>query len=412
VLVIEGVDVWHVERVYAVTPDTSAAPRRAVPRIDLAFTGMFRLLGFPVHVRPGFVMMMVLIVVLYGDSFGLWLAGSLGAFTLLHELGHAVAARRAGAQAEISLNFLAGYASYVPTRPISRLEQIGISFAGPGIQIITSAAILVAMGADLSTPSSFSNDAAMWAIWWAGPVIGLFNLVPILPLDGGNIVTNALDKVLPDRAQRIMVWFSLGVTGAFTVLAFTNDRYRGFILVIGFLLVAQLQMLGSTKERTSAWHDADAALRGGRPQKARRILVNALSHHRPEEPPPPVTLPISDVGQLIELLPEPFPYGDPWNEYVLANQLMRVGRFEDAAHYAAEGYARQPHTLAAATVARAAAALGDHATAIGWLRTAAEVGTSPGGLASIIDGSPELTGIRGHPEVVAIRRDLAAAHAV
>jgi len=55
---------------------------------------MFRLFGFPVHVRPGFVMMMVLIVVLYGDAYGLWLAGALAGFTLLHELGHAVAATR------------------------------------------------------------------------------------------------------------------------------------------------------------------------------------------------------------------------------------------------------------------------------------------------------------------------------
>ena len=60
-------------------------------------------------------------------------------------------------------------------------------------------------------------------------------------------------------------------------------------------------------------------------------------------------------------------------------------------------------------VARAAAALGDEQTALGWLRTAAEVGTSPIGLASIIDGSPELIGIRNHPDVIAIRRDLAAA---
>ena len=66
-----------------------------------------------------------------------------------------------------------------------------------------------------------------------------------------------------------------------------------------------------------------------------------------------MTLPTAEVATLIDLLPEPFPFGDPWNEYVLANQLMRVGRFEDAAHYAAEGYARHPHTLAAATVARA-----------------------------------------------------------
>jgi len=39
---------------------------------------MFRLLGFPVHVRPGFVMFMVLIIVLYGDVFGLWSFGSFG----------------------------------------------------------------------------------------------------------------------------------------------------------------------------------------------------------------------------------------------------------------------------------------------------------------------------------------------
>ena len=82
---------------------------------------MFRLLGFPVHVRAGFIMFMVLIVVLVRQGeFGLWLAGSLAVFTLLHELGHAVAARRTGAEAEISLDFLAGYASFAPTQPICR----------------------------------------------------------------------------------------------------------------------------------------------------------------------------------------------------------------------------------------------------------------------------------------------------
>jgi len=357
-------------------------------------------------------MFMVLIVMLYGDVFGMYLAGSLAAFTLLHELGHAVAARRTGARAEISLNFLAGYASYVPSRPLTRAEQVGISFAGPGIQIAVSVSILLALGANPMERPSYSMNPELLAIWWAGPVIGLFNLLPILPLDGGNIVTNTLDRVLPDRAERIMIWFSLAATGAFAAYAFTDDRYRGFVLIIGFLLISQLQMLGSAKPAMSPWHDADAALAAGKPQKARRILVSALSHHRPDQPPPPVTLSVEEARALIDLLPEPLPSGDPWNEYVLANQLMRVGRFEDAAHYAADGYARHPHTLAAATVARAAGALGDQATAIGWLHTAAEAGTSPAGLATIIDSSPELIGIRQHPDVVSIRRDIAAAHAV
>ena len=75
-----------------------------------------KVLGFPIHVRPGFLFFMVLIVALYRDEFGVWLAGSIAVFTVLHELGHAVAARRAGATAEISLDFLAGYASYSSPR--------------------------------------------------------------------------------------------------------------------------------------------------------------------------------------------------------------------------------------------------------------------------------------------------------
>ena len=83
---------------------------------------MFRLFGFPVQVRPGFVMFMVLIVVLYGNEFGVWLAGSLAAFTLLHELGHAVAARRTGAEARISLNFLAGKRAHPAACPTAALR--------------------------------------------------------------------------------------------------------------------------------------------------------------------------------------------------------------------------------------------------------------------------------------------------
>ena len=63
---------------------------------------MFRLLGFDVHVRTGFLIFLGLIVFLYQDQFGLWLAGGIAVFTLLHELGHAIAARSAGAEAAIS----------------------------------------------------------------------------------------------------------------------------------------------------------------------------------------------------------------------------------------------------------------------------------------------------------------------
>ena len=416
-LVIEGINVGHEVIVDggSLQPNSRLRSRKPMrPTVHISVVSsmtMFRLLGFPVHVRPGFVMFMVLIVVLYGDEFGIWLAGSLAAFTLLHELGHAVAARRTGAKAEISLNFLAGYASYVPIRQLSRAEQAWISFAGPAIQIVTSVALLYAIGANPLDRQSIDSSDAYLAIWWAGPVIGLFNLVPILPLDGGNIILNGLDRFIPGRSRRLMLWFSIAVTCAFAVLAFTSERFRGFAIVIGFLLVNQLQMLGAMKEATSPWEDANRALKAGKPARASRILTAALSQPRPGAMPPTTRLQPSEMADLVALLPDPLPSGDPWNEYILANQLLRLGRFEDAAHYAADSYDRHPHTLGAATVARAAGALGDQPTAVGWLQAAAEAGTSPDGLASIIDSSPELIGLRQHPDVVAIRQSLAVSPA-
>jgi len=367
---------------------------------------MFRLLGFPVHVRAGFLMFMVLIVLLYGGEFGLWLAGALFVFTLIHELGHALAARHTGAEAEISLNFLAGYASYTPTRPISRLERAGISFAGPAVQIVTSVAILFAMGVNPTDRNSINDSPASWAIWWAGPMIGLLNLIPVLPLDGGNIVMTGLDRLVGKRSRQWMLYFSLAVTGVFAALCFTSERARGLFVFVGFLLVTQLQMLGASKPLTSPWNDARVALAAGKAGKARRILVTALSNPRPDVRPIAAPMSVADATALVDLLPDPLPFGDALNEYVLSNELIRIGRFEDAAHYAAASFERHPQSLAAANVARAAGALGDQATAIGWLRAAADTGTAPSGVANIIDHAPELAGLRHHPQVTAIRHSL------
>ena len=62
-----------------------------------------RVLGFPVTVHPGFVGFMALLAVLNARDprFGAVLAGSFAVFTLVHELGHALAARRFGANAAI-----------------------------------------------------------------------------------------------------------------------------------------------------------------------------------------------------------------------------------------------------------------------------------------------------------------------
>jgi Zn-dependent protease len=369
-----------------------------------------RVFGFPLHVRPGFLVFIVLLVFINGDEFGVWLAVAVAGFTLLHELGHAVAARRAGARAEISLDFMAGYASYVAPRPLGQGTQALIALAGPVTHITAGVAVLALMGVNPLEEDSWQRSAATQAVWWAGPAIGLFNLLPILPLDGGNVVTSMLERILPGRARRMMLYVSLALTVAGAIFFAVAADLRTFTVFLGLIVVMQLQLVFDDRARhaQSPFDKALAALRAGDPDRATRTMVNGL--RRPGSPRVgPRTLDDDATRRLLALIPHPLPYGDPFNEYVLANLLLRTGAYDEAARYGAESYGREPQPLMAATVARAAGALGDEDTAAAWLRAAADAATSPDGLAAVIDNAPELARARQRADVMALRRSLDAA---
>ena len=366
-----------------------------------------RVLGFPIHVKPGFLVFMVLIVGLYRDEFGVWLAGSIAAFTLLHELGHAVAARRAGATAEISLDFLAGYASYTSERPLSRSAEAGIALAGPVTHITAGLLVLVAMGVNPLVAVERGSTSASAAVWWAGVAIGAFNLIPVLPLDGGNVVTSALDRFLPGRARHVMIYASLVITvlGA-VVLALTG--YRGLTVFLAFLLMMQLQMIFEEREdnAVSPFDDAAAALRDGDEVKAVRIVEKAMRREsaapagagaaarRRAAPPPRRAPPPAADRRPVDRVRA----GEPARARRPAPRGRRVRRGE-----------LRPHATSRCWPRRSPApprGLGDETTATNWLREAIDSGASREGIATIIDRAPELATVRQRPDVVAMRRAL------
>ncbi len=89
---------------------------------------------------------------------------------------------------------------------------------------------------------------------------------------------------------------------------------------------------------------------------------------------------------------------NPANEYLLTILLIRFGRSREAAEYSAAAFADEPTPMAACGVARAAAALGDGATAAAWLRTALDHGLPFDQLAALVNSPPFAT-VRGHPAV-------------
>jgi Zn-dependent protease len=140
-------------------------------------------------------------------------AAALGYFLslVLHELGHALMARRLGIPiAGIDLWFFGGL-SKLRREPATPGEEFKIAAAGPAVTLLLlgaciGAGTLVASGhrfADVAlTKEGFTTTPAMALIGWLGLInafLLVFNIIPAFPLDGGRIARAAIWRRTGDR---------------------------------------------------------------------------------------------------------------------------------------------------------------------------------------------------------------------
>jgi membrane-associated protease RseP (regulator of RpoE activity) len=90
------------------------------------------------------------------------------------------------------------------------------------------------MGADVFDTATLDDRASTWAIFWAGPVIGLFNLVPILPLDGGHIASSVAELVAGRKGRLAARVFSIVLTVTIGLWALLAGQW--WIAVLGAVL--------------------------------------------------------------------------------------------------------------------------------------------------------------------------------
>lgn len=172
----------------------------------------FSIFGIPVTIQPFFW----LVLIIFGASGGadsvaeifqillFVLAGFVS--ILVHELGHALTARRFGANTSITLEGFGGFASYSGVR-MSRLQSFLITAAGPVIQIALGFTALVAVELTQLYISEngfyFLKKLMAVSFFWAA-----LNLLPVLPLDGGHM----LGAVLGPARIRITLWVTIIVS--------------------------------------------------------------------------------------------------------------------------------------------------------------------------------------------------------
>jgi Zn-dependent protease len=155
----------------------------------------------------------------------------------LHELGHAGGAYLFGIRTlDVTLTFFGGYArlASVPRRSI---EDIVIAFAGPAMNLAIAGALYLW----LYSPSSLSAPDHSWGIVWdlqrANLFLGVFNLLPGYPLDGGTITRAVLTNFMPrNRARLIVGYIGAAIGFVFVALALRGGGL-GFGIFFGFLLI-------------------------------------------------------------------------------------------------------------------------------------------------------------------------------
>lgn len=244
-------------------PWSSAAGGRALNVVTVTLT--FHLGRIPVRVHPAFWFMAL---ILGGGATGanpaialLWIAVVFGS-VLLHELGHAVAGITFGLDPAIDLHGFGGTTSW-RHKDVSRAKKIVISVAGPLVGIVLGGALKLGYetGAIPAASVPRLGQAAIALLVYANLWWGALNLIPMLPLDGGNVMA----QLVPVRVARIA---SIVIGVPLAVLAFLYSGVYGLVLV-GYLVVTNVRALMADRAPPPAAPPPPAADPQARPEVPR-----------------------------------------------------------------------------------------------------------------------------------------------
>lgn len=208
----------------------------------------FRLAGFPVTVEPFFFVVIGLLGLSYEDPvlIGSWV-GIAFVSILAHELGHAVAFRRFGSEARITLHGFGGLTT--GAGDLGPRRDLVVSLAGPVPVLLLVGLPALAIGI-VAAPDSETARMVLFQVIWINLGWSVLNLVPILPLDGGAVTASLLEMAFGSGGRRAAHVVSILIAGGLAVLAF-NYGLVFAAMMCGFFVVTNVQALRAPQARAA-----------------------------------------------------------------------------------------------------------------------------------------------------------------
>ena len=224
----------------------------------------WQMFGIPVRVHPFFWLVIILLGPKSPGAILLWVVAAFISI-LVHELGHALTAKAYGSSTEILLYSFGGLAfHHLPSGWVG--PRIVVLLAGPGAGFLLAALIWIGATLILGPPdhSFLEFMTGQWIsfgeqrgggldtfielmlrinIWW-----GILNLLPVNPLDGGQIARTYLGWQFPTKGD---YWAAqLSILASIAVIAFAvfiQDWYLA--LLFGLLAFNEFQRLQGVRQR-------------------------------------------------------------------------------------------------------------------------------------------------------------------
>jgi Zn-dependent protease/CBS domain-containing protein len=174
----------------------------------------------------------------------------------VHELAHSIVGRRRGmAIGPITLGAMGGM-SRADDEPRTAADELAVAGAGPIVSILLGAVLIA-----LSLPLQGVNPDVAFVpamVGGANVLLGLFNLIPAMPLDGGRILHAVIWRATGDATRSVRIggvvgrWAGGSLLGLGLLVSLFGDALTGIVLVAGGWLLIQGSRIGDQRARIEA----------------------------------------------------------------------------------------------------------------------------------------------------------------
>jgi len=221
-----------------------------------------RIAGIDVYVHPTFLLLLAWVAMssyfahrdwaeaIRGLAFILALFG----IVVLHELGHALTARRYGIRTrDITLLPIGGVARLerIPEVPS---QELAVALAGPAVNVVMAAGIFLglALGRGLAPIDEVlrGGGSFLQQLFWVNVSLVVFNMVPAFPMDGGRVLRALLAmRIDYVRATQIAASIGQAIALVFGLLGLFFNPFLIFIAL--FVWLAGTQEAGLVQIRSA-----------------------------------------------------------------------------------------------------------------------------------------------------------------